>query len=248
MLAKLASLGISLSWDRVLEVAGEAAVGRPHIARVMVEDGHVASFQKAFSMYLRDGGPAYAKGAEFGPEKVVELIHSVGGVSVLAHPWSLKHPELMLQRLAAVGLDGVEVFRDSERTAYYSMLSEQYDLVKSGGSDFHGIDGRQERKLGEFSMTQSDLDLFLQHCQNKWHKSLQAKVLAFAASGQLGQPEANGLAEAISPSSATESTPVVSSNAAHPSSVLTDSEQKIDNTEPPSLAHIETHSSTACLR
>ncbi|RHY17518.1 hypothetical protein DYB37_012344 [Aphanomyces astaci] len=61
MLRKLAEMGIHLNWDRVLEIAGEAAPGRPHVAEALVEGGHVSNFREAFSRYLRNDGPAYAE-------------------------------------------------------------------------------------------------------------------------------------------------------------------------------------------
>ena len=182
MLAKLESIhDIKLSWDRVLEVAGEAAVGRPHIARVLLETGHVTSFQQAFTRYLKDGGSCYVKGYEFGPEEVVKLIHNSGGVSVLAHPWSLKKPEVMIQRLVLVGLDGLEVFRDREKTLYYSDIADDLGLLKLGGSDYHGIEGKHDRALGQLPMLRSHVDKFLKYSKEKWLKGLKKQVEIFAA-------------------------------------------------------------------
>ncbi|KAF1328926.1 hypothetical protein FI667_g6360, partial [Globisporangium splendens] len=90
MLSKLASMGIKLEWDRVLEIAGEAAPGRPHVAQALVEGGFVPTFREAFNRYLHNNGPAYVEGEHFPPEEAIKLIASAGGVSVLAHPWCCK--------------------------------------------------------------------------------------------------------------------------------------------------------------
>lgn len=102
-------MGIKLKWERVLEIAGEAAPGRPHVAEALVESGHVANFREAFARYLHNDGPAYvevstavlhvvrsffyailSQGEQFPPEDAIKLIASAGGVSVLAHPWCCK--------------------------------------------------------------------------------------------------------------------------------------------------------------
>ncbi|KAJ0394889.1 hypothetical protein P43SY_000060 [Pythium insidiosum] len=90
MLSKLAGMGIKLRWERVLEIAGEAAPGRPHVAQALVEGGFVSNFREAFSRYLHNDGPAYVEGEHFPPEEAIKLIENAGGISVLAHPWCCK--------------------------------------------------------------------------------------------------------------------------------------------------------------
>ena len=83
---KLAALGIKLEWERVQEIAGEGAVGRPHIALAMVEKGYCKEPKDAFPKYLGRNGLAYAERAKMTPTEAVQMLHKVGGVSVLAHP------------------------------------------------------------------------------------------------------------------------------------------------------------------
>ncbi|KAF1792252.1 polymerase/histidinol phosphatase-like [Phytophthora cactorum] len=104
MLKKLEAMGIKLKWDRVLEIAGEAAPGRPHVAEALVEAGHVANFRQAFARYLHNDGPAYVEGEHFPPEEAIKLIASTGGVSVLAHPWCCKDPIALVPELAKMGI------------------------------------------------------------------------------------------------------------------------------------------------
>jgi predicted metal-dependent phosphoesterase TrpH len=86
MVDKLASLGLPISWQRVLELSNGGSVGRPHVAQAMVEAGHVGSIQEAFDRYIAFGGLAYVERARLSPQEAVSLVLSVRGVPVLAHP------------------------------------------------------------------------------------------------------------------------------------------------------------------
>ena len=86
MLAKLRDLGIDSPWQRVQEIAGDGAVGRPHIALAMLEAGHIRSLDEAFERYLGRNGPAYVEREKMTPAEAVELITSAIGLPVLAHP------------------------------------------------------------------------------------------------------------------------------------------------------------------
>ena len=141
MVKKLAELGVPVAWERVLFFAGDAqSIARPHVARALVEAGHVASIQAAFDNYLRDGGPAYAHRLELKPQEVIDLIHQAGGVCVLAHPGHARTTHL-IPLLAELGLDGVEVYyfdHSDEQQAELRALADQHGLIVTGGSDFHG--------------------------------------------------------------------------------------------------------------
>ncbi|MBE0690790.1 MAG: PHP domain-containing protein [Anaerolineae bacterium] len=138
---KLIDLGIPVTWDRVSAIAGDASIGRPHIARALLEAGHVDSVHDAFDRYLYNGGPAYVARYRLTPEEAIQFIHSAGGVAVLAHPGLLPDYRAMVQRLVPAGLDGVEVYHpENSQTVRLNLsgLAQQYDLVVTGGSDFHG--------------------------------------------------------------------------------------------------------------
>lgn len=142
---KLAALGMPLSWEQVLAhaTAGDVtgSIGRPHIARALVDAGYVDSVRMAFDRYLHNGGPAYVARARLTPEEAVELIHAAGGVAVLAHPGLLADPLAMVERLVPVGLDGVEVMHPKNPVTVrlnVLALASRYDLIVTGGSDFHG--------------------------------------------------------------------------------------------------------------
>lgn len=137
---KLHALGVPVSFDAVLAEAGDGAVGRPHVARALVAGGFVRDLREAFDRWLADGRPAYAPKERLTLEQGVALVHTAGGLAVLAHPGAdATRPRL--EALRAIGLDGVEVLHPShgaEEVRRIGALAEELDLVPSGGSDWHG--------------------------------------------------------------------------------------------------------------
>lgn len=155
MVAGLAAFGAPVSWDRVREIAGEASIGRPHIARVLIEAGHVADVDEAFERYLGRYSPAYVERERLLPGDAVDLIHSAGGLALFAHPPFTAGYELVAEDLAGHGLDGIEVYYrhyDDEQVEALLQLARRLDLVPSGGSDFHGLQREHEHEPGQFEM------------------------------------------------------------------------------------------------
>lgn len=150
ILEKLEQLGLPVEWARVQELAGEASLGRPHIAQAMIERGYVGSITEAFDRYLGEGRPAYVPRSQFTPLEAIDLIRAAHGVPVLAHPGLLVADDL-IPVLAAGGLRGLEVYYPEhtiEDTAKYRNLADALGLVATGGSDFHGQDGESRADLG----------------------------------------------------------------------------------------------------
>ncbi len=140
MLAKLAALGIHLSLDRVASLGDEGSVGRPHVARAMVEAGHVPSVREAFDSYLARGRPAYVERMRFSPREAVRTVLAAGGVPVLAHPAS-DATGALIRDLVAAGLGGLEVYHpehDLRLEQLYGAMARELGLVATGGSDSHG--------------------------------------------------------------------------------------------------------------
>lgn len=132
--------GVRITFDDVISVAGDAAIGRPHIARALVENGWAMNLRDAFDRYLGAGRPAYLDKRRISIPEAIALIHRCGGIAVLAHPGPYGTLE-RLERLAAMRLDGVEVIHPShsaEDRARLLTLSNHLHLVPSGGSDSHG--------------------------------------------------------------------------------------------------------------
>jgi hypothetical protein len=145
ILARLNELGYAIGLDEVLHQAGESQVGRPHIARVLVESGQVASFEAAFDQLLKKGRPAYVEKAKLAWPEALELIRSHGGLAVLAHPFTLELADhelnALLGQMRAQGLNGIETFYPQHTKAQkrlYKRLARQHDLLLTGGSDYHG--------------------------------------------------------------------------------------------------------------
>jgi predicted metal-dependent phosphoesterase TrpH len=138
--ARLAELGLPIDPAEVLALAGEAAPGRPHVAQVMVRRGYVGSVREAFDRYLRSDGPANVPRHRLTPIEAIEVIRRAGGVPVFAHP-GLAGRDAMIPELVAAGLGGIETYYAEHTPAQvrgYLDLCRRFDLVATGGSDFHG--------------------------------------------------------------------------------------------------------------
>ncbi|MGI9079094.1 MAG: PHP domain-containing protein [Gemmatimonadaceae bacterium] len=137
---KLHSIGVYLSLEGVLEIANGAAIGRPHIAKAMVESGWARDIRDAFDRYLGNGRPAYVAKYRLGMADAIQLIHRAGGLAFLAHP-GVDGTRARLEGLATMGLDGVEV-RHPGHTAHdiarLGTLADHFELLPTGGSDWHG--------------------------------------------------------------------------------------------------------------
>jgi predicted metal-dependent phosphoesterase TrpH len=147
----LSGMGIDVSWERVLELAGGGSVGRPHIAQAMFEGGHIPSLQEAFIKYIGRHGPAYADRERLSPEEAVKLVVMAGGLPVLAHPEDVDELDSFLSSLKQVGLVGMETYYNGYHRDTIEKLvetAERYGLVATGGSDFHGLGSSHETPLG----------------------------------------------------------------------------------------------------
>ncbi len=154
MLAKLAGHGIKLDWQAIKYDAGDAMIGRPHIARALLAGGHVDSLQHAFSRWIGEGGPAFVPHRGLTLASAIALIHATGGVAVLAHPALFAGSALDLITLAVQhAVDGIEINHPSasneDREAYVTHArSLRLDLIFTGGSDFHGHVSERHEGLG----------------------------------------------------------------------------------------------------
>ena len=143
MVDRLHALGVSVEWARVEAIAAGASVGRPHVARALVEARRVATVQEAFERFLGRRAPAYVPRLKVSPEEAVEAVRAAGGVPVLAHPgWASSGPVIdRIPQLVAHGLAGLEVYypdHTAEMTAHFLDVARRHGLVATGGTDFHG--------------------------------------------------------------------------------------------------------------
>jgi len=146
IVVKFNELAVPITMQRVLEIAGAAPIGRPHIAKAVVEVGAAATVQEVFDTWLADDGPAYVPKYAVHPVVAVELLVAAGGVAVLAHPALYGRADQgidddVVEAMAAAGLVGIEVdhpAHDESARERYGRLATRLGLVAVAGSDFHG--------------------------------------------------------------------------------------------------------------
>jgi 3',5'-nucleoside bisphosphate phosphatase len=138
MLNKLANLGMPLSWERLKQLAAGDSVGRPHVARAMLEKGYVTSIDEAFNLYIGTGAPAYVERLRVAPSEAIALIRNAGGVPVLAHPLQVNSAVPALVQAGLQGLETCYTGYSPDEVQFLDALAHQYGLLTTGGSDFHG--------------------------------------------------------------------------------------------------------------
>ena len=151
MIARLHELGYRVDGDAILAQAEEGSIGRPHVARALIEIGAVDSVNDAFDRFLKAGRPAYIPRDPFSPEDAVDLLVEHNVIPVLAHPFSTMDIEGTLARLVPAGLKGLETFYAAyspEQHAQLLAIADGWGLVPTGGSDYHGAGFREGRELG----------------------------------------------------------------------------------------------------
>lgn len=146
IIERLQALGLELTYDEVRSLAGTESVGRPHIARLLVEKGYVTSAKEAFDRYLAEGRPGYVARELPTPAEAIAWIRDAQGIAVLAHPtWVKESADTLpsfVRSLKNDGLGGIEVHYSThtkQQTARFLELTKQFGLLVTGGSDFHGL-------------------------------------------------------------------------------------------------------------
>jgi predicted metal-dependent phosphoesterase TrpH len=163
MIDRLAESGVEVSADAVdRQVGTSAAPGRPHLARALVAEGHMESYEAAFEQYLDTGKPAYVPAPTQPAVEAINALHEAGGVAVLAHPGQWM-PGDVLTTLREQGLDGIECFFPSHPdylVDYYQNICRSHDLLVTGGSDYHGHEEEEEMTLGTVGLTEAQWERF----------------------------------------------------------------------------------------
>jgi predicted metal-dependent phosphoesterase TrpH len=142
---KLNALGITIDPAEVLAKAGDGALGRPHVAAVLVDKGVVSRNGEAFDKYIAEGGPAYVPKYKMSPREAIDQIQAAGGLAFVAHPGIFLENSSELFDLIEEGFDGVEVYHpthSASRARELKRIAEEKGLLISGGSDYHGFAGR----------------------------------------------------------------------------------------------------------
>lgn len=156
MIDNLQSAGIDITIDEVYEQAGDAsAVGRPHVADVLVRKGVVPTRTAAFQTWIGEGQPGYAERYACQLEEAIDLIHGARGVAVIAHPWSrgcrpVLTSEVLQMLIREHRLEGIEVDHQDHDRDTRELLFEmgaRLGLIRTGSSDYHGT-GKTNHELG----------------------------------------------------------------------------------------------------
>jgi HisJ family histidinol phosphate phosphatase len=141
MIVNLQSVGIKdITYEEAAAMTKSRAVGRAHLATLLIQKGHVNNFKSAFDKYLAVGRPGFAPKFKQTPFEAIDLIHQSGGLAVMAHPMVTQKDEL-ISRLVKAGMDGLEVYYANTMpavTQFYVNLARKHKLLLTGGSDAHG--------------------------------------------------------------------------------------------------------------
>jgi predicted metal-dependent phosphoesterase TrpH len=168
ILNKLNKLGIEIKLKEVQNISKNSPICRPHIANVMVTKGFVKNFQTAFNKFIGDGAPAHEKKIHVSPLSAIKIINDAGGLAFIAHPGKMK--ESILTSLIQLGIDGIEVVHSSHRRSqqkFYRGIVNQYCLLESGGSDFHGGFRNDGENFGKYTVSELVVDNIKKMAQNK---------------------------------------------------------------------------------
>ena len=157
IIERLNLAGVNLTHGDVQNESNGATPGKPHVARALVKKGYATDVYAAMITYLNKGMPGYVPKEKISPGSAFELIKSANALSVLAHPKSLKceDPEeynQIIQILISLGLDGIEVYatiHDNQDVELFNEIAQRYNLIATGGSDFHGDNGRRLGYYGD---------------------------------------------------------------------------------------------------
>jgi hypothetical protein len=142
--------------ERVLAVSGGANLGRPHLARVLVDCGHALNIKDAFERYLHTGGPLWVDRRRLPVGEAVKMVHEARGTATIAHPGANGVTRQELKSLAGLGLDGVEAFHPEHppnQADSFARIADELGLLITAGSDYHGHTVQPDRKLGDRTLT-----------------------------------------------------------------------------------------------
>lgn len=154
IIEKFNEIGFAITLDDIKQYSQGGVIARPHIAKAIVKKGYVSDYQTVFDDYLADGKPCAIEKMILSPQEGIALIQKAGGKAVLAHPVYIGDDELV-RELITLGFDGIEVWHRShlkEHREVYKAMAKEYDLLMTGGSDFH----HDEHQLGQFGFEKED--------------------------------------------------------------------------------------------
>lgn len=154
IVGKLNAMKINISLEQVKDIADDGAIGRPHIARAMIDKGYISNIKEAFQGYIGKGCPAYVERYKLTSLEAIEIIKELGGVAVLAHPGLIRN-KANIGKIVDLGIDGIEAYHtkhDDETIRNSLAIAKARMLLITGGSDCHGIKLNNEPIIGNCSV------------------------------------------------------------------------------------------------
>lgn len=154
IVSKLNGLGVDITMEKVKSIADNGAVGRPHIARAMIDKGYISNIKEAFKSYIGKDCPAYVERYKLSSGEAIDIIKQLGGISVIAHPGLIKN-KANIGKIIDLGIDGIEVYHskhDDETVRNALAIASSRKLLITGGSDCHGMKVNNEPILGNCSV------------------------------------------------------------------------------------------------
>ncbi len=138
---RLQKIGINVAYEDIKKCTIEnSSIGRPHIAKAIAQKGGTSSVTEAYTKYINDSSSVYVQRKTVTPHEAVEIIYDAGGIPVIAHPCDIDNAQELIEELMGYGLRGIEAYHRKHTPAiieYFCSLAEKYDLIVTGGSDFH---------------------------------------------------------------------------------------------------------------
>jgi len=160
MVSKLNEMDCNIELESVINgYPKHISFGRPHLAAALLKQGFVKSYGEAFFKYIGDNRPANVRKPNPPVSEVINKISKYGGLSFIAHPGKY-FSESILTQLIEQGIDGIEVIHPSHSTEsreYLSRFASENNLLKCGGSDFHGTTQNEFKNLGEYFITEKEI-------------------------------------------------------------------------------------------
>lgn len=141
----------------------DRVLGRPHIARFLLEKGYIKDFQEAFERYLSSGKPAYVPKDHVLPQRGIDVIHASGGLAIIAHPGLISDWEIVWQNIGRMDWDGIETYYSEHKNSdvkKFAAIVDARSLISSGGSDFHGDYGKHLNRLGKYGLDKEMFAIF----------------------------------------------------------------------------------------
>lgn len=154
MINILNDLNIMISMDQVERISKGNSIGRPHIARAMMESGYIDNIRSGFDKYLGKGRPAYVERFKLDSKHAIEMINKIGGIAVLAHPGLIQNKAIILS-IINLGIQGIEVYHTKhnlDTLRYLNHISKEKKLLITGGTDCHGLMVNNQPILGSVTI------------------------------------------------------------------------------------------------